>query len=87
MRKLKPKELSLLKLVAWSMMVVWMVFFFALSLAIARTSARVALLAFGFDKWGQTAAWVLPVWIVFTALLIIFLVGRWTNKKLGRKND
>ena len=82
MRKLKSKEVNLFKLVTWSCLLVWMLMFFIFSLAIAGQAKALGLLLFGLTVTGSVMAWVLPVLIVFTCILIIIMVARFANRRL-----
>ena len=80
--RLSPKDITLLKLATWTCLIVWMVFFFVNSLILSNVAGLMAV------NWypgiiGQIMRWILPIWIVFTSLLIITLIARWTRRKLG----
>jgi len=83
--KLSEKDKALFKLVVWAALVVWMVFFFTYSIIVARKFAAIAPYTYGLDTWGQVLAWVGPVWVVFTSLLIIVGIARYASKKLSPK--
>ena len=82
MRKLTAKELGYFKLAVWVCLVVWFVFFLVNSFILAGMAGRVAVLWYP-GVLGSVMRWVLPVWIVFTSLLIITGIARWARKKLS----
>ncbi len=81
--RLSDKDKTLFKLVVWACLIVWMVFFFSLSLVKAKTIGVWWALQFGNSQWGQVMAFIVPVWVVFTTLLFILFVARYARKKLG----
>jgi len=84
-RPKNPKAVVLVKLTLWAGLVTWMVFTLAFGIVMARLAA-VSLPPFvGTDFWGQVWTWVVPIWIVFTTLLLIWAVARYANKKLRKK--
>ena len=87
MPKLPTKQNPLFKLAVWSCLVVWMVFFFAFSLTMAQRAAGWGPSWFGLNTWGQVMTWTLPIWIVFTCLLIVIAVARYAGKKLKSERD
>jgi len=81
--RLTLKEIGLLKLAVWVCLVVWMVFFLVNSLILAHMAGAAVVLWYP-GIWGQIVMkWVLPVWIIFTSLLIITGIARWARKKLS----
>lgn len=78
---LKPKDVNLMKLVLWACLVVWMVFFFAHSIVVAGILSALSPTVFGLSLWGQVMTWVLPIWYVFTVLMVIAFVARWVYRK------
>lgn len=82
MVKLKPKEIGLFKLVTWSCLLVWMLMFFIFSLSIAGRASTLGPIFFGATVTGHLMAWILPILVVFTCLLIIIGVARFANRRL-----
>ena len=80
--KLTPKEVGLFKLAIWVCLVVWMVFFLVNTLIVAHLAGATAVIWFP-GIWGSVMKWVLPVWIIFTCLLIITGIARWSRRKLS----
>lgn len=83
--RLSERDKVLFKLSLWTVLVVWMVFFFAYSIVMAKTFALRSPYLFGTGLWGQVMTWVLPVWTVFTSLLTIVLMSRYAYRKLSPK--
>jgi len=84
--KLGLRDVAVVKLALWSGLVVWMVFFFSLGAVLAPKLADPALYSgFGSGLFAEVLAWVAPIWVVFTALLVVVYVARFANKRLGRK--
>jgi len=81
---LSPREVVLFRLAIWTCLVVWMVLFFAFSIVMAGYFAGLGPDLFGEGFGGQVMTWVLPVWTVFTSMLIIVFMARFANKKLGK---
>ena len=80
--KLDSKGKALIRLVLWSGLMVWMLFYLALGIVMAR---RLGSLNWSGGLLGDVLRWVAPIWIVFTVLLTIVLIARWAFKKLGKK--
>ncbi len=74
LEKLTQKQKALLKISVWTTSIVWMIFFLAFSLLMAN-KARIV-----FN--GTIYKNVLPIWIVFTSLLIIYFMARYIRRKL-----
>lgn len=81
-KRLSARDIAYFKLALWSCLIVWMLFFLAFSIVYARISVGVLLSIYGADTWGQALAWICPIGIVFTALLIIVLMARYAWRKL-----
>ncbi len=79
--KLTPRDITYFKLAVWSCLIVWMVFFFVFSLVTAQLAGGMATTWYP-GSIGSFMRWILPVWIVFTSLLIITLMSRWTKRRL-----
>lgn len=80
--RLSPKQEAYFKIAVWTCLMVWMLFFFVFSVATAQYFASLAPTLFGPHTWGLIMTWILPIWVVFTALLIIVLIARYANRKL-----
>jgi len=85
--RLSERDKALFRLVLWAVIVVWMVFFLTYSVVIAKIFATIAPYAYGVSVWGQIMSWVGPVWVVFTALLIIVIMGKYVARKLSPKKE
>ncbi|KKL62529.1 hypothetical protein LCGC14_2184270 [marine sediment metagenome] len=82
-----PRSRAIIKVTLWSALLTWMVFLLVYAIVGAQRARLVSVELFGTSTWGQILAWVLPVWIVFTTLMLIWAVARFANKRLKKKND
>lgn len=85
--KLTPKQVVYFKLAVWSCLLVWMLFFLAYSVIFAWKVAYSLPLSLWGENWpsvfsAQVVHWTLPIWIVFTAMLIIYFAARFANRRL-----
>ena len=80
--KLTPKQVALFKLVLWTVMIVWMVFFLAHSVLTAQILGRWVPQVFPQTTFYQALARAIPYWYVFTIGLCEFIIARWTYRKL-----
>lgn len=80
-----PRAVALIKLTIWAGLVTWMVFFFAYAVIGAQRFGVMGPYLFGTGTWGQVLTWIAPIWIVFTALLVIVFMTRFVNRRLRRK--
>ena len=85
--KLSPRDVKLLKLAVWTCLVVWMVFFTVISLSTSFNARWNAESWYPVEVWGNFMGpimrWVIPIWIVFTNLLIVILIARLVKRKLS----
>lgn len=87
MKKLRPKikltrkDVALVKLTVWSALIVWMLFLLMFAIVGAMVLADRSK-----DVWdgvaGDMMSWFLPIWFIYTLLFVIYLIARWSNKKL-----
>jgi len=82
-----PKAIVLIKLVCWAGVLTWMAFMLVAGLAMARLAAVTLPSFVGNLPAGGIWVWVVPIWIVFTTLLLVLAVARYVNKKLGKKKE
>lgn len=84
-RKLSPRDVGYFKLAVWAALLVWSVSFITISFFVAQSLANWGESLFtGF--WGELTGFVWAVTYVMTVFYIIYLIMRWTNKKLrGQK--
>jgi len=80
-----PRAVSLIKLTLWAGLVTWTVFTLATGIAMARLAAVKLPQLVGVGTYGQIWTWVVPIWIIFTTLMLIWAVARFANKKLRKK--
>ncbi len=85
MKKLDKRGLTILRLCLWSGLLVWMIFFLAYGIIAAKRLSIWGPTIFGLSFWGQALTWVTPIWVVFTVLLVLVNIAKFTNKKLGRR--
>ena len=71
-----PRAVSLIKLTLWAGLVTWMVFTLALGVSMARLAAIV------LPRYGEIWTWIVPIWIIFTTLMLIWAVARFAIRKL-----
>ena len=83
--RLTPKQVALLKLVVWVVILVWMVFFLAQSVLVAQTLSKWVPGAFPQTLFHQSLARLIPYWYVFTIGLVEFIIARWAFRKLKGK--
>ena len=84
-RPKNPRAVALIKLVLWAGLVTWIVFTLAFGIVMARLAAVSLPPLIGTGAWAQVWTWVIPIWIVFTTLMLIWAVARFANKKLRKK--
>ena len=77
-----PRAVSLIKLTLWAGLFTWMVFTTVLGISMARLAATVLPQYVGTDVYGQVWTWVVPIWIIFTTLMLVWAVARFAVKKL-----
>lgn len=85
-QKLTPKQVALFKLVLWTVMIVWMIFFLSHSIITAQILARWIPQVFPQTTFYQALGRAIPYWYVFTIGLIEFIIARWTYRKLKGTN-
>lgn len=83
--KMGTKGQALVKLCLWAGLIVWMVFYLAFGITVAKwLGPQVGTLL--AEYWSPTFVdimrWLVPIWFVFTVLLTIVLVSKWANKKI-----
>ena len=81
-----PKAVTLIKLTLWSGLFTWMVFTLATGVAIANLAAQVLPQHVGVGTMGQAWTWIVPIWIIFTTLMLIWAVARFSYNRLRRKD-
>ena len=79
--RLSERDRKYFKLAVWACLIVWAVFFLVYS-AVFSSYARATVLFTMRGVAGSFFAWVVPIWIVFTALLIIYYVARFAIRRL-----
>jgi len=86
-RPKNPKAVALIKLTCWAGLLTWMVFTLVLGIVMARTAAVLLPQYVGIGASGQFWTWVVPIWIVFTTLMLIWAVARFANARLGVEKE
>jgi len=81
-----PKGIIVVKVFLWAALLSWMVFFGVFSIIMAQKVAGVMtnLLEFWDPTFASIMIYVAPIWVVFTAGLIIVIAARWANRKLRK---
>ncbi len=80
--KERIKKSPTTKLVLWGCILVWMFFFLLLALIMSVWAA--AVLRLWLTGWVEAfLSYMVPVFIILTAMAVIFLVSRYTRSKLG----
>jgi hypothetical protein len=76
-----PRSIVIIKITLWAGLLTWMVFILATSLFMARIAAiDIPKLIEGTK--GIVYSWVVPIWIIFTILMLIWAVARFASRKL-----
>jgi len=76
-----PKSVVIIKITLWAGLLTWMVFTLASSLFMARI-AGIEIPKLIEGTRGVVLSWVVPIWIIFTILMLIWAVARFANKRL-----
>ena len=84
-QKMGSKGQALVRLCLWAGLVVWIIFYLAFGVAVARWIGP-AVATFLQEYWSplfvDIMRWLVPIWFIFTVLLTIVLISRWVNKKM-----
>jgi len=83
----KPKDtraIAIIKITCWAGLVTWMIFTLATSVVLARGAPVYILQLLGDTLNARILSWVIPVWIIFTTLMLIWAVVRFANNRLRR---
>lgn len=80
-----PRAVALIKLTLWAGLATWIVFTLATGIVMARLAAVNLPIWIGTGPYGQLWTWVVPIWVVFTTLMLIWAVVRFALKKLRPK--
>jgi len=81
-RPKNPKDRAVIKLGLWSGLIVWSVFAIALGAVGAQRMAHGGPNIFGTSTWGQVLTFVVPIWIVFTTLLLVYYILKFAGRRL-----
>jgi len=84
-RPKNPKSVALIKLVLWAALVTWMVFTLAFGIVMAKLASVSLPSVIGTGTWAQVWTWIIPIWVIFTTLVLIWAVARFTNRRLRKK--
>lgn len=77
-----PRAVNLIKLTLWAGLVTWMVFTVAFGISVARVAAVMLPQLIGTGTYGIVWTWVVPIWIIFTTLMLIWAVARFAVRRL-----
>ena len=85
-KRLTTKDVAIIKLSIWSALIVWILFLLMFAIV-----GAIVLADRSQDVWsgiaGDIMSWFLPIWFIYTILLIVLLVIKWTTKKLGGRKQ
>ena len=82
-RPKSKKAVILVKLTCWAGLLTWMVFTLGLGLVVARMAVALLPGYLGGGVWNQVLIWIVPIWTIFTTLMLVWAVARYTNRRLG----
>jgi len=82
-----PRAVNLIKLTLWAGLFTWMVFTLTLGISMARLAAVLLPQYIGTSASTQVWCWVVPIWIIFTTLMLIWAVARFAARKLRPKKE
>lgn len=77
-----PKGIAVIKLTLWTGLFVWMVCTILLAISLAR---QFAILSQSIEANHFLAYWLVPIWVIFTTLMLVWAVARFANKYLRRE--
>ena len=80
---ISKKELIYLKLAVWTAILTWMVAMLVITIPWSLTLRAFIFKVYGEDLLGSIMAFVFPSWMVFTVLLVIWLMAKWAGRKLS----
>lgn len=80
-----PKSVALIKLVLWAALVTWMIFTLAIGITMARWGAIEVARLLGANPWTGVWTWIVPIWIIFTTLMLDWAVARFAIRRLRKK--
>jgi hypothetical protein len=84
------KSITIIKLALWSGLLVWMLCFLAMGGVMAYKIAFAPLVLWGFSSEILAIIlqrWVMPIWIIFTSLMVCVMVMRYVTKKFGMRGQ
>lgn len=84
MRIWRPKDkkaVATIKLTLWAALLTWAVFTVGFGVVSARMAVRVLSDLEFMEIW----LWIVPIWIIFTSLMLVWAVLNFANKKLRGK--
>jgi len=79
-----PKSIVVIKITLWAGLLTWMIFSLSTSILMARL-ASVEILRLVPGTKGTVYSWVVPIWIIFTTLMLIWATSRYAVRKLRGK--
>lgn len=78
-----PKAIIVIKLTLWAGLLTWMVCTIILAILLARQVAIGIEPTLSQDPWDRFVGhWLMPIWVVFTTLMLVWAVARFANKRL-----
>ncbi len=79
-----PRAITIIRLTCWAGVLTWVVFTLAFGIVLSRVAVLEIPKYIGITMWGQVWTWVVPIWVVFTTLMLIWAMVRFVNKRLSR---
>jgi hypothetical protein len=79
-----PRSVAIIKLTLWSGLLTWMVFTLTLGVTLARWVPFEIFKLLGDTSRAHFLSWLMPIWIIFTSLMLIWAVSRFAIKRLRR---
>lgn len=84
--RLSTRDKAYIKLALWSALLVWMAFLVAFAI-----TGAIVLGSHSQDIWSGTMGdimhYLLPIWFIYTLLLVIWMIARWATKRLKAKGE
>lgn len=80
-----PRAVNLIKLTLWAGLFTWMVFTVVTGIAMARLAAVKLPQLIGIGVYGQVWTWIVPIWVIFTTLMLVWAIARFAIKRLRPK--
>jgi len=87
LKGLNTKQFALLRLSVWTAILTFMVFLLALGVVGLRVILNNRDIIYSGHWYSGPMHWLLPLWFIFTILFIIYVMARYTVRRLGRRRS